>query len=152
MSNVFFRASGISKIFPGVKALDNVNFQLSKGEILALVGENGAGKSTFIKIMSGVYQPNEGSMEMDGAPIAFPTPKDAFNSGICVVHQELSYVPELSVAENIMMINYPLKKGLVDWNAIRRNAKDALARIGVEIDVDQPIKKCSTAPPRRQIR
>ena len=145
MSNIFFRASGISKIFPGVKALDNVNFELSKGEILALVGENGAGKSTFIKIMSGVYQPNEGSLEMDGKPIVFPTPNEAFKAGICVVHQELSYVPELSVAENIMMINHPLKRGLVDWKAIRKNAKDALSRIGVELDVDQPIKKCSTA-------
>ena len=145
MSNVFFRAEGITKIFPGVKALDNVSFELSKGEILALVGENGAGKSTFIKVMSGIYQPNEGRLEMDGKTVTFPTPNDAFKAGICVVHQELSYIPELSVAENVMMINYPMKKKIIDWRSIKKNAKEALQRIGVDIDVNQPIKRCSTA-------
>lgn len=146
MGNIFFKASGIQKAFPGVKALDNISFELRAGEVFALAGENGAGKSTFIKIMSGVYQPDGGSLEMDGKPIQFPTPRSAFDAGICVVHQELSYVPELTIAENIMQSQYPLKYGkIVDWKAVYANAKDALQRIGIDLDPKMPIKFCSTA-------
>lgn len=146
MGETFFKASGIEKSFPGVKALDNVSFELREGEIFALAGENGAGKSTFIKVMSGVYQPDGGTLEMDGKPISFPTPKDAFDAGICVVHQELSYVPELSIAENIMQSHYPLKKsGIIDWKALYSSAAEALQRIEVNLDPKMQIKFCSTA-------
>lgn len=147
MDNTFFKATGITKVFPGVKALDNVTFELKAGEIFAIAGENGAGKSTFIKIMSGVYQPDGGTMEMDGKPITFPTPQAAFAAGISVVHQELSYIPELTIAENIMQTQYPTKcKGrMIDWKKLYSSAADALKRINVELDVKMPIKYCTTA-------
>lgn len=147
MENIFFRATGITKIFPGVKALDNVSFELSPGEIFAIAGENGAGKSTFIKIMSGIYQPDAGKLELDGKEIVFPTPQFALASGITVVHQELSYVPELSIAENIMQMQYPTKRNgkVIDWKKLYAGAEDALKRINVELDVRTPIKYCTTA-------
>lgn len=147
MDSTFFKAQNITKVFPGVKALDNVSFELKAGEIFAIAGENGAGKSTFIKIMSGVYQPDGGAMEMDGKAITFPTPQDAFAAGISVVHQELSYVPELTIAENIMQTQYPTKFGgrMIDWKKLYASAANALARIDVELDVKMPIKYCTTA-------
>lgn len=147
MDNSFFKATGITKVFPGVKALDNVSFELHPSEIFAIAGENGAGKSTFIKIMSGVYQPDGGTLEMDGKPITLPTPQAAFAAGISVVHQELSYVPELTIAENIMQTQYPTKCNgrMIDWKKLYSSAADALKRIEVELDVRMPIKYCTTA-------
>lgn len=142
----FFKADGITKYFPGVKALDNVSFELYPGEVFAIVGENGAGKSTFINIMSGVLQPDSGTLEMDGKKINYSCPRDAFDSGICVVHQELSYVSELTIAENIMMAQHPrTKKGIVDWRKMHIDAKEALKKIGLEIDTYKLLKECSTA-------
>jgi ribose transport system ATP-binding protein len=142
----FFKAIGITKYFPGVKALDNVSFELYPGEIFAIAGENGAGKSTFINIMSGVHQPDSGTLEMDGKRISFSCPRDAFDSGICVVHQELSYVSELTIAENIMMAQHPrTTKGIVDWKKMYTDAEEALEKIGLEIDTHKLLKECSTA-------
>ena len=146
MDNVIFKATGIVKTFPGVVALDGVSFELCAGEVFGLVGENGAGKSTFIKIMSGVYVPDKGTLEMNGRPVHFRTPRAAFDAGISVVHQELSYIPELTIAENIMQSNYPLKRGgIVDWKAVYANARDALRRIEADLDPRMPIKYCTTA-------
>ena len=145
MGNAFFKATGICKVFPGVKALDDVSFELRAGEVFAIAGENGAGKSTFIKIMSGVYQPDGGILEMDGQPITLPTPLSALEKGISVVHQELSYVPELTIAENIMQIRYPMKGRRIDWKAVYANGREALQRIEVDMDPRMPIKYCSTA-------
>ena len=81
------KAENIGKVFPGVRALSNVSFELYSGEVLALLGENGAGKSTFIKVLSGIYQPDEGKLEMNGQPVRFLTPRDAFDAGIAVASQ-----------------------------------------------------------------
>lgn len=141
-----FQAIGVTKTFPGVKALDNVSFTVKSGEVLAIVGENGAGKSTLIKILSGIYQPDDGNLKINDETISFATPQSAFDAGIAVVHQELSYVPELTVAENIMMARYPRTKfGFVDWKIIYRDAKAILLRLGLDIDPSIPVKKCSTA-------
>lgn len=145
MSETFFKATGICKVFPGVRALDDVSFELKAGEIFAIAGENGAGKSTFIKIMSGVYQPDGGTLEMDGKPLTLPTPLSALEKGISVVHQELSYVPELTVAENIMQTQYPMKGRRIDWKALYAKGREALQRINVDMDPRQPIKYCTTA-------
>ena len=143
---IVLRANGLSKSFPGVKALDDVSFELYKGEILAIVGENGAGKSTLIKILSGVYQADEGEMEIGGEPTRLPNPRVAFSKGICVVHQELSYIPELTIAENIMLLDYPTKrKGIVDWKKINSDAVEAMKKIGLTIDPKTKIKNCTTA-------
>ena len=141
-----FKAENICKSFPGVKALDNVSFELYEGEVFAILGENGAGKSTFIKVMSGVYQAEEGTLHMDGKHVRFPTPRSAFDAGICVVHQEFSYVAELTVAENIMMSNHPRNKyGFVSWSKMYQGSIDAMKKIDLEIDPKMKMAYCSVA-------
>jgi ABC-type sugar transport system ATPase subunit len=143
---IVFKASNICKSFPGVKALNNVSFELKAGEVFALLGENGAGKSTFIKVMSGIYQPDEGTMEMNGKPAAFPAPRSAFDAGISVVHQELNYVAVLSVAENIMMSNHLVNKfGMVDWKRMYAESREVLLKLNLDIDPRKIIQSCSTA-------
>src|SRR5258706_3888375 len=94
---------GISKSFPGVRALDNVSFNVIPGEVHALLGENGAGKSTLIKIIAGVHQPDTGEMHVDGKPVHFINPGQAQAAGIAAIYQELSLYPELTIAGNIFM-------------------------------------------------
>jgi ABC-type sugar transport system ATPase subunit len=103
---------GISKSFPGVKALDRVDFQLWPGEVHALVGENGAGKSTLIKILAGVYSMDSGQTLIDGKPVDISSPRQASKYGISVVHQEFTLVPQMTVAENIMLSDMPSRPGL----------------------------------------
>lgn len=98
MSNVVLELKNITKIFPGVKALDNVNFKVREGEIHALMGENGAGKSTLIKVITGVHKPNAGTIYVNGEEVSFSNPRDAFDLGINVVHQERNLFPTFTVA------------------------------------------------------
>jgi len=141
-----FRAEKISKSFPGVKALDKVTFELYEGEVLALLGENGAGKSTFIKVMSGIYHAEEGSLFVNETPVKFPTPRSAFDAGICVVHQELNYISDLTIAENIMMSNHPLNKyRLVNWSKMYQDSFEVMKRIGLEINPRQKMSGCTVA-------
>ena len=101
----------ISKSFPGVRALDGVSFDCTAGEVHALCGENGAGKSTLIKILGGVYQPDGGSMRIEGREVAFAHPSAARRAGISIIHQELSLLPERTVAENIYLGIEPTRFG-----------------------------------------
>ena len=103
MSEYVLELKGITKEFPGVKALDNVHFKLKAGEIHALMGENGAGKSTFIKVITGVHDPNEGEMYVYGEKVQFTNPKDAQKMGIAAIYQHVTNYPDLSVTENIFM-------------------------------------------------
>src|SRR5918997_2762192 len=120
--------SEISKSFPGVRALSDLNFDVRAGEVHALLGENGAGKSTTIKIMSGVYRPDSGAMFLDGKPAAFTSPEAAQAAGIATIYQELLLFPELSVAENIFMGHAPRNRfGVIDWREMRRRALELLA-------------------------
>src|SRR5687768_4629139 len=113
--------SGISKAFGGVRALRDVDFALQAGEIHGLVGENGAGKSTMMKIIAGVHSEYEGRMRIDGRDVRFRSARDALAAGVGMVHQELSIVPDLSVAENVFLGAQPLTKlGIVDWAGMRR--------------------------------
>ena len=121
-----------SKSFPGVKALDRVSLDLRPGEIHALMGENGAGKSTLIKIITGVYQPDEGRIVLEGSERRFLHPQEAVAAGIACIFQELSLMPDLSVADNICITNPPRRRGLIDRAAQRRIAEAALARAGAE--------------------
>ncbi len=126
---------GISKSFPGVKALDRVALRLYPGQVTALVGENGAGKSTIVKILTGIYQPDEGTMALDGAPVAFPTAHAAARAGVTAIHQETVLFDELSVAENIFLGHAPRTRlGLIDWARMNDDARAMLARVGAEID------------------
>lgn len=141
----------ITKRFPGVVALDDISLSVYKGEVLALLGENGAGKSTLIKVLSGIYIPEEGSMTYEGQKLHLKDPSDAKAIGVSVVHQELSFLPLLSVAENLYVNKYSdKKKKLVDWKEIYREAEEALATINLKIDYKQPIGKLSVAE-RQQI-
>jgi ribose transport system ATP-binding protein len=127
-----FGMAGISKRYGGVKALDKASLSLHAGRIHALLGENGAGKSTLIKIMSGVVQPDEGSLELDGRQVRFPNPTAANQAGIVCIFQELSLVPDLSVADNIFIAAPPRRFGLIDRKAQRRMAEEWLALAGAE--------------------
>ena len=125
MSEPILKLQGISKSFPGVKALTDITFDVRPGEVHALLGENGAGKSTLIKIMSGVYQPDEGSIELDDKPISFDSPQEAQQAGIATIYQELLLFPELTVAENIFMGHAPKNRfGAIDWGAMRERAHE----------------------------
>ena len=109
--NYILKMENVSKLFPGVKALDDVNFVIKRGEIHALVGENGAGKSTLIKIITGIYHPDEGRIFFDGKEVTIKGVEDARDLGIAVIHQELAMAPNMTVAENIYMGRFPTKMG-----------------------------------------
>lgn len=120
----------IEKEFPGVRALDQVDFDLCPGEVHVLVGENGAGKSTLIKILSGAYKMDAGSIWVDGAPVEITKPSDAAGLGIFTIYQEIMLVPVLSVAENIFLGELQTGAGVVDWSGIRKKSRELLDRLG----------------------
>ena len=125
-----FRMEGVSKRFGGVRALLDAEITVEKGRIHAVLGENGAGKSTLIKIMAGVVTPDAGRMLLDLEPVTFASPADANRAGIVCIFQELSLIPDLSVADNIAISNPPTTFGLIDRRAQRRFAEEALERAG----------------------
>ncbi|STO58089.1 sugar ABC transporter ATP-binding protein [Grimontia hollisae] len=129
--------SGITKRFPGVTALDDISFTINAGEVHALVGENGAGKSTMMKILSGIYQPEEGEIRHRGDVIKLPSPRDALQRGILLIHQELSLSPELSVAENIFLGTWPTNAfGVIQKGKLNREAQQALDLLGCDFSAD----------------
>ena len=142
---IVMEAKGVSKTFPGVKALNDVNITIHKGEVVALLGENGAGKSTLIKVLSGIYQPDEGQVYLHGKEVHFELPSEAKAAGIGVIHQELNYVPTISVAENIFMGNIPKKFGMVDYKTMYAKAKEIMALVGLDLDPRVNIGSCSVA-------
>ena len=144
------RLTGVSKSYGGVRALAEVDFAASAASIHAVLGENGAGKSTLIKIISGVVAPDAGEMEFAGASVRFASPMEANAAGIVSVFQELSVIPDLSVADNISITDPPRRFGLIDHRAQRRRAEELLARVGCE-DVN-PIARVRDLPlSRRQM-
>lgn len=124
------RMEGISKSYGGVRALEDAELTLYPGRVHALLGENGAGKSTLIKVMAGVVAPDRGHMVLDGQEVSFASPAEANRAGIVCIFQELSLIPELSVADNIVISDPPRKFGMIDRKAQRRIAEEALARAG----------------------
>ena len=116
--------TGISKSFPGVKSLQDVDFSVDAGEIHALVGDNGAGKSTLIKIISGAYVPDQGTIELDGRKVAWTDPREAQSAGIHVIYQELALFPELTVAENVFINDQPINRlGIIDYGRMKQRAR-----------------------------
>ncbi|MFI1769670.1 sugar ABC transporter ATP-binding protein [Streptomyces sp. NPDC020800] len=138
-------ADGLVKSFPSVRALDRATLRMGAGSIHALLGENGAGKSTLIKVLTGVHRPDSGTLSVSGEQRDFYSPHHALAAGIGVVHQERNLVPEFSVAENITLHHTPTRRGLVDRNAMRAQARAALDLIGLDVDVDAPVKGLSVA-------
>ncbi len=142
MSFLSFRS--ISKGFPGVQALDGVSFEIGRGSCHALMGENGAGKSTLGKILAGVYTPDAGTVELEGVAMAPKTPLEARHLGIAMVHQELAFCPNLSIAENLCLGSIPSRLGWVDRRRMRQQASTMLEAIGAPFDVRRPIGELST--------
>ncbi len=145
---VFLSVNNISKSFAGVKALKKINLTLNEGEVRCLVGENGCGKSTLIKIISGVYTPDEGSGEIviGGKSYQKLTPNEAIKNGIQVIYQDFSIFPNLSVAENIALNTLRTqKKKTVKWNTLRKIAQAALDNVGVKMDLYEKVEKLSVA-------
>ena len=137
---VVLAVEGVTKSFAGVTALRGVDFDLRCGEVHALMGENGAGKSTLMKILAGVHIDYLGTVQIDGAPIAFAGVRDAEAAGIAIIHQELNLVPELSVADNIFLGREPLIAGtIIDRRRMMRAAGRLLQHLGVAIDPDSRI-------------
>lgn len=143
VSAIAFEA--VSKRFGGVQALDDVSFTVARGECHALMGENGAGKSTLGKILAGIYRPDGGHLRIDGTVCRFRSPRDAVRAGVSMVHQELAFCPDLSVAENLGIGQYPRRRGgFLDWRALEARAERLLAEVGVAIDVRQPLRQLGT--------
>src|SRR6185436_12197692 len=142
MSLLSFRK--ITKRFPGVLALDGVSFEVERSSCHALIGENGAGKSTLGKILAGVYTADEGEIRLDGQLIHPTNPLLARQLGIAMVHQELAFCPNLTVAENLCLGDLPAHAGWLDRRRMRQQARVMLDEIEADIDVDRPIGELST--------
>ena len=136
---------GVSKSFPGVRALDHVDFSVEPGEVHALMGENGAGKSTLIKIMTGAVGRDEGEIRIDGQPVAFASPGEARASGVGAVYQEVNLIPTMSVTENLTLGRQPRRLGLVSWRVARAVARERLERLKIDIDVERQLGSYSLA-------
>ena len=135
----------ITKTFPGVKALDEVDFSLERGTVHALMGENGAGKSTLMKCLFGIYTPDSGEIYIDGKKVSYKDPKDALDSGVAMVHQELNQVSMRSVAENIMLGRFPNKYGIIDARKMNQETQDLFDKLGLNFDPKKIIGKYSVA-------
>jgi ribose transport system ATP-binding protein len=147
---VAFRMSGISKRYPGVVAVKDVDFTLRRGEVHGLVGENGAGKSTLMNILAGAIAADEGAIEVDGRVISAPTPLKMIELGVAVIHQELMQAAHLTVAENIFLGRLPTARfGRVDWRRVERDSVAVMDRLGFSIDPRQRVGNLSVA--QRQV-
>jgi ribose transport system ATP-binding protein len=144
-ARVLLKLDGVSKEFPGVKALSDVHFDLRAGEVHAVCGENGAGKSTLMKIVSGVYQPDGGTIVYKGEPVRFTSTLQSEAAGIAIIHQELNLVPHLTVAENIYLAREPRRGFLVDRRKLLADARRCLDRLGVDIDPSRQVRSLSVA-------
>ena len=143
MSNIILEMRGISKSFPGVKALNNVNFSVETGEIHCLVGENGAGKSTLMKVLSGIhkYGSYEGDILLNGEIMKFHSIRESENAGIAIINQELALIPELTIAENIFFGHEIMKGRLIDWNETMVQAAKYLKMVRLNVNPATPVRE-----------
>ncbi|KAA6050833.1 sugar ABC transporter ATP-binding protein [Pantoea sp. Bo_7] len=145
MTAFALEAEGISKFFPGVKALDNVSLRIRPGSVHALMGENGAGKSTLMKCLIGIYRPDKGTIRIKGEPVQFQDTMDALRSGISMIHQELNLVPHMTVAENIWLGREPMKFGFVDHALLNRQTQELLNKLNIRLKADRMVGELSIA-------
>jgi ABC-type sugar transport system ATPase subunit len=141
VTNAAVRFEGVSKRFPGAQALTDVSFEIAAGACHALCGENGAGKSTLGKIIAGILRPDGGRLLIDGREVHFTGPRDALAAGVGMVHQELAFCDNLSVAENLTLSDLPARGGIVDRDGMRQRAESMLAETGTELDVTREFGK-----------
>lgn len=146
MADCILQMKGISKSFPGVKALSNVSIEVYSGEVHALMGENGAGKSTLMKILNGIYQPDEGEIIFDGKKVVLTSPYDAIKTGISMVYQELNPILDMSIAENIFMGREPVKRKIfIDDKSMYEDAKELLKKFKLSLNPRWKMSMLSTA-------
>ncbi|KQN72898.1 sugar ABC transporter ATP-binding protein [Devosia sp. Leaf64] len=146
MTDPILTLSGITKTFPGVRALHDVALELYPGEVTALIGENGAGKSTLVKTMTGIYQPDAGEIRVGGKIVTLPTAISATSAGITAIHQETVLFDELTVAENIYLGHAPRNRfGMIDWKTMKSEAQKTLDSMAAGIDADIPLKELGIA-------
>ena len=137
---------GIEKLFPGVKALSDMSFSVKPGSVHVLCGENGAGKSTLCKIINGIYQPDRGEILVDGKPVVMRDPIEARAHKIAMIFQELNFIPEFTVEQNLFLGNEPVNKfGKVDWKAIRSQTLALLKQEGLPYKPDTQLKDLSVS-------
>lgn len=134
MSEPLLRLVNVCKAFGPVRVIEDVSVDVHPGRVTVLLGENGAGKSTLIKMMSGIYQPDAGEIHVAGEKVSLPDVKAAERLGIATIHQELNLVPTMSVAQNISLGREPRRFGVVDRKELARTAREAMARIGMNLD------------------
>ena len=139
------KMSGISKRFPGVRALENVHFEVGPAEIHALLGENGAGKSTLLKVLSGAHQADTGTIELFGKEVSFETPHDAQRAGIVTIYQECTLAPDMTIAENVFIGREPGSRLFVSWRRLAEDTKTIAERIGLKRDPMTPVRDLSVA-------
>lgn len=147
-SKEFLRLVGISKSFPGVRALDNVHLNVRKGEIHGIVGENGAGKSTLMKILSGAYTKDEGEIFWQGEKVEINKPKDSENLGIAIIYQEFNLVPQLSISENLWLGREPLiskNPSIINWKKMHQDSEELLQEMNLDIDPRRPVEGLGVA-------
>ncbi len=144
-TNPIVQATNISKHFGGVFAVNDVSLSVSRGEIHGLVGENGAGKSTLMRVLSGILKPDNGTVLIDGVALEGGDTRAALDAGVALVHQELSLIPEMTVAENILLGSTPTQAGFIKSGEQRQVAAEALEEIGVTVDLDEPVSRLSVA-------
>ncbi|MCP1440554.1 inositol transport system ATP-binding protein [Erwinia persicina] len=145
MTAYALEAEGISKFFPGVKALNNVSLRVRPGSVHALMGENGAGKSTLMKCLIGIYRPDEGLIRVRGEAVAFQDTLGALRAGISMIHQELNLVPHMTVAENIWLGREPMKYGFVDHGSLHRQTRELLSKLNILLAPDDLVGDLSIA-------
>ncbi len=146
MADAFLEMRNIVKTYPGVRAVDDVSLSVERGEVRALVGENGAGKSTLIKILAGAVQPDEGEIRLAGQTVRYDGPVEALALGIGAIYQEFNLVPQLNIAQNIMLGQAPKKwGGQVDTAAMHRQAREVLARLNIKLDTRRLIAELDVA-------
>ncbi len=145
-NNYILELENVSKTFPGVKALNNINFNLKKGEVHSLVGENGAGKSTLLKILAGAYKKDTGAITLEGSKVEMTDPKHALDMGISVIYQEFNLIPNLSIAENIFMGRAPCKNsGFIDFQKLYQRSEFFLKKIGMKKSARTLVSELSVA-------
>jgi ribose transport system ATP-binding protein len=145
MNDAILKLNAVGKRFPGVVALRDVSLEVRRGDAHVLLGENGAGKSTLINLLAGIYVPDEGEIVFDGKPYRPRTPLDAYGVGIRVVHQELSMLSQLTVAENLLFESLPQRHGLVNFREMNRRAAELLQEVGLDIAPNIQVSRLGVA-------
>src|SRR6516162_6720129 len=139
------KMTGVSKRFPGVRALEDVHLEVGHAEIHALLGENGAGKSTLLKVLSGAHSADEGAIELFGEPVSFASPHDAQRAGIVTIYQEFTLAPDMTIAENVFIGREPGSKLFVSWRRLAAETRAIAERIGLRRDPMTLVRDLSVA-------